>query len=156
MKAGPKAAVDQTPLPFCPRSVGCCPVRCVLREVRVGAEGHGCTHTPLRLRDWQRDLVGSVLDADPQPRLVTDLGGVGDAHYRWPVERCAVGVERRPVDGLIACAARPGGVPAAVTEAGLTADQDLARAKGVAVRASRRRVGDPLLGRRSYKLAQHA
>jgi hypothetical protein len=43
------------------------------------------------------------------------LGGVGDAHYRWPVERCAVGVERRPVDGLIACAARPGGVPAAVT-----------------------------------------
>ena len=24
--------------------------------------------TPLRLRDWQRDLVASVLDADPQPR----------------------------------------------------------------------------------------
>ncbi|GAA4294675.1 hypothetical protein GCM10023161_44390 [Mycobacterium paraffinicum] len=24
--------------------------------------------TPMRLRDWQQDLVGSVLDADPQPR----------------------------------------------------------------------------------------
>ena len=53
-----------------------------------------------------------------------------------PSSAAAVGVERRPVDGLIACAARPGGVPAAVTEAGLMADQDLARAKGVAVRAS--------------------
>ena len=56
----------------------------------------------------------------------------------------------------IACAARPGGVPAAMTEAGLMADQDLARAKGVTIRASRRRVDDPLPVRRLYQLAQHS
>jgi len=66
-----------------------------------------------------------------------------------------VGVEWRAVHGLVACAARPGGVPAAVAEAGLMADQDLARAKGVAVRAARRRVGDPLSVRGLYEFAQH-
>ena len=34
-------------------------------------------------------------------------------------------------------------------------DQDLAGAEGVSVRASGRRVGDPLPGRRLYQLAQH-
>ena len=53
----------------------------------------------------------------------------GDAHGRWPVERRAVGVERRPVHRLIACAARPGGVPAAVPEAGLMTDEHLSGAE---------------------------
>jgi hypothetical protein len=39
-----------------------------------------------------------------------------------------VGVERRPVHRLIACAARPGGVPATVTEASLMTHQHLADA----------------------------
>jgi hypothetical protein len=46
---------------------------------------------------------------------------VGDAHGRWPVERRAVRVERRPVHSLVACSAVPGGVPAAVADAGLMA-----------------------------------
>jgi hypothetical protein len=65
-----------------------------------------------------------------------------------------VGVEWRPEHRLIACAARPGGVAAAVTEAGLMADQDLARAKGVSVRAVRRRVSDPLPRSGLHEVAQ--
>ena len=66
-----------------------------------------------------------------------------------------MGVERRPVHRLVACAARPGGVAAAVPETGLMTDEDLAGAEGVPVGASCRRVGDPLPGRRLYQLAQH-
>jgi hypothetical protein len=42
-------------------------------------------------------------------------------------------VERRPVHRLVACAARPGGVAAAVTEASLIAHERPAGAEGVAV-----------------------
>ncbi|CAN5754340.1 hypothetical protein BH09ACT7_BH09ACT7_32430 [soil metagenome] len=67
MKAGPKAAVDPSPLPWQPRSVGSARfAKFCERFVKV-PKGTGAL-TPLRLRDWQRDLVGSVLDADPQPR----------------------------------------------------------------------------------------
>ena len=41
----------------------------------------------------------------------------------------------------------PTGVPAAVTEASLMANEDLVRAERVAVGASRRWVGDPLPAR---------
>ena len=68
--------------------------------------------------------------------LVTDLGGVGDPYSRRAVERFAVCVERWPVHGLIACAAGPGGVAAAVTEAGLVTDEDLVSAERMPVRAS--------------------
>ena len=53
------------------------------------------------------------------------------------------------------CAACPGGVPAAMPEAELVADQDLIRAERVPVRTSRRWVCDPLPGRRLHQLAQH-
>jgi hypothetical protein len=66
---------------------------------------------------------------------------IGDPHPCRPFECRAVSVKRRPVDGLVAGAAGPGGVSAAVSEAGLMADEDLPGAEGVAVRASRRRVG---------------
>ena len=45
-------------------------------------------------------------------------------------------VERRPEHGLIACAACPGRMPAAVSEAGDMPDEDLIRAEGVTVWAS--------------------
>ena len=64
-------------------------------------------------------------------------------------------VDRRPVDGLVACAARPGGVSAAVTEAGLMAHQDFVCAEGVAVWAACRRVNDPLPVGRSDELTLH-
>ena len=53
-------------------------------------------------------------------------------------------VEGRPVHRLIACAACPCSVPAAVAETGLMPDEDLAGAKRVAVGAAGRWVGDPL------------
>jgi hypothetical protein len=59
------------------------------------------------------------------------------------------------VHRLVACATRPGGVPAAVTETSLMAHQPLLRAKAVPVRASRRRVGDPLPVRGLNQIAQH-
>jgi hypothetical protein len=64
-------------------------------------------------------------------------------------------VEGRPVHRLVAFPACPGGVPAAVPEAGDMPDEDLAGAERVAVRASRRWVGDPLPGRGLHQLAQH-
>jgi phage terminase large subunit-like protein len=67
MKAGPKAAVDSSPLPWRPRTTGVARFgKFCERFVKV-PKGAGA-RSPLRLRDWQRDLVGSVLDADPQPR----------------------------------------------------------------------------------------
>ena len=56
-----------------------------------------------------------------------------------------MGVERWPVNRLIACAAGPGGVAAAVPEAGLMTDQHLIRAERVSARASRRWMGGSTL-----------
>ena len=64
-----------------------------------------------------------------------------------------MGVYRRSVHHLIAYAAGPGGVPAAVAETGLMSHQDLVRPR--ALGAMRGRVGDPISGRFSYELAQH-
>ena len=71
------------------------------------------------------------------------------------IERRAVGVDRRPVHRLIARPARPCGVPAAVPETSLVADENLSGAELVTVHATRRQVRDPLPGRGLYKLAQH-
>jgi hypothetical protein len=59
------------------------------------------------------------------------------ARQSRPIQRRAVHVERRPVHGLVAHAAGPGGVPAAMAEAGDVTDQDVVRPEGVAVGASR-------------------
>jgi hypothetical protein len=66
-----------------------------------------------------------------------------------------VDVERRSEHRLIACAARPGGVAADVTEAGLMTDEHLVRAESVPVGAARRWVRDPLPGRGLNQFAQH-
>ena len=66
-----------------------------------------------------------------------------------------MGVERWPVHRLIACAAGPCGVSAAVAETGLMPYEDLVGSECVSVRAMRGRVGDPVPGRRLHELAQH-
>ena len=58
-----------------------------------------------------------------------------------PLERRAVGVERRDVRRLIARAARPGGVAATVPEAHLMTHQYVAGAERVPVRAAARWFG---------------
>ena len=66
-----------------------------------------------------------------------------------------MGVERRSIHRLIARAAGPGGVAAAVAEARLVANEHLIGAELVTVRASRRRVGDPLAVRGLYEITEH-
>lgn len=66
MRAGPKRAVDDSVLPFRPRSNGPESERFAQfcrKYLRLSGG------TPLILRDWQRELVSSVWDADPRPRL---------------------------------------------------------------------------------------
>lgn len=68
MKAGPKNAVDASPLPWRPRSRGSAKFAAFCkRYVRV-PKGTGAL-SPLLLRSWQKALVGSVLNADPAPRI---------------------------------------------------------------------------------------
>nr|HRD14267.1 terminase [Mycobacterium sp.] len=67
MKAGPKAAVNDSELAFAPTSRGASAFAEFCQQFIKVPKGTGAK-SPLRLRDWQRDLIGSVEDADPQPR----------------------------------------------------------------------------------------
>lgn len=67
MRAGPKAAVDESALPFRTRTTGSARFGAFCEKFVRVPKGTGAL-SPLRLRDWQRDLVGSVEDADPMPR----------------------------------------------------------------------------------------
>jgi hypothetical protein len=90
MKAGPKAAVDPTVLPFRPRSLGAARfAKFCERHVKV-PKGTGA-RTPLRLRDWQRDVtvdeVAAEVDyqvpsAEGEPRGVP-MGGEREPRG-WP------------------------------------------------------------------------
>jgi hypothetical protein len=86
----------------------------VLRELFDQAEGGPHSQIALRRRTKTSRSV-------PRCR---------DPHWRRPVERRAVDVERRPVHRVVACAARPRGVPAAVAEAGDMLDEDLVGTEG--------------------------
>jgi hypothetical protein len=72
------------------------------------------------------------------------------AHSRRPVEARAMSIERRAVHRHVAHAARPGRVPAAVTEASLVPDEHLSGAEVVPIRASRGRVDHPPPRRRLH------
>lgn len=65
-KAGPKSHRDETPLPFRPRVTGAARFAKFTEKFLVVPKGKGAGK-PFRLRDWQVDLVGSVLDVDPMP-----------------------------------------------------------------------------------------
>jgi hypothetical protein len=82
-------------------------------------------------------------------------GGAAKTQRRWPVQRRAVAVERRPVPRLVAHPAGPGGVAATLAEARLMSHEHLVGPERVPVGASRRRVGDPLPGRGLHEIAEH-
>jgi phage terminase large subunit-like protein len=68
MKAGPKAAVDGSPLPLRgSRRRELAVARFALDYIRA-PRGHGA-RKPLRLRPWQRELIAATWDQRPQPRL---------------------------------------------------------------------------------------
>jgi phage terminase large subunit-like protein len=77
MPAGPKRAVDPSVLPWRPRSTGSPRFAKFCETYIVVPKGTGA-RSPLILRDWQRDLVGSVLDAIPQPRTAAWTLGRGN------------------------------------------------------------------------------
>jgi len=68
MRAGPKAAVDDSRLPFRSPKAGAERFAAFCRQYVVVPKGHGARRR-LRLRPWQVELVASVLDATPRPRL---------------------------------------------------------------------------------------
>ena len=68
MKAGPKAAVDGSRLPWRPRTVGAARFAAFCSKYVVPPKGTGA-RAPMKLRPWQIELAGSVLDSDPRPRL---------------------------------------------------------------------------------------
>jgi hypothetical protein len=65
VKAGPKAAVDSSRLPFRSRHRGGERFAAFCREYVVVPKGHGALRR-LRPRPWQVDLVSSVWGADPK------------------------------------------------------------------------------------------
>lgn len=67
MRAGPKAAVDDTGLPFASEATGSARFAAFCEQYVRTPKGTGALE-PMQLRAWQRDLVGSVLDAQVQPR----------------------------------------------------------------------------------------
>jgi phage terminase large subunit-like protein len=67
MKAGPKAAVDPSPLPWRPRTVGAARFAAFCQRYITTPKGKGARR-PLRLRSWQIELASSIL-TDPQPRI---------------------------------------------------------------------------------------
>jgi phage terminase large subunit-like protein len=68
VKAGPKAAVNGSPLPLRgSRRRELAVARFATDYIRV-PRGHG-VRKPLRLRPWQRSLIASTWDQKPRPRL---------------------------------------------------------------------------------------
>jgi phage terminase large subunit-like protein len=68
VKAGPKTAVDGSPLPLrSSRRRELAVARFATDYIRV-PRGHG-VRKPLRLRPWQRELIAATWDARPRPRL---------------------------------------------------------------------------------------
>jgi hypothetical protein len=67
VRAGPKPAVDGSRLPFRSRKVGAKRFEAFCQRYITVPKGHGA-RKPLRIRPWQLDLVGSVLDPVPPPR----------------------------------------------------------------------------------------
>jgi len=68
VRAGPKAAVDGSRLPLRSPTTGAARWASFCRKYIVVPKGHGVLRR-LRPRPWQVELVGSVWDASPRPRL---------------------------------------------------------------------------------------
>jgi hypothetical protein len=68
VRAGPKVAVDSSPLAFRSRLSGAGRFAGFCRQYVVVPKGKGSLK-PLRLRPWQVELAGSVLDPAPPPSL---------------------------------------------------------------------------------------
>lgn len=68
MKAGPKAAVDASVLPFRSSKTGAARFEAFTAKYVMTPKGTGARKA-MRLRPWQVELVASILDPDPRPRI---------------------------------------------------------------------------------------
>lgn len=68
MAAGPKRAADPTPLPFVSDLVGVERFAAWCAEFLITPKGHGVGE-PMRLRDWQVEMLRPVLDPSPRPSV---------------------------------------------------------------------------------------
>jgi phage terminase large subunit-like protein len=68
VRAGPKAAVDGSPLPFASEASGSQRFAAFCEAFVVTPKGTGARE-PMTLRAWQVELVASILDPHPRPRL---------------------------------------------------------------------------------------
>ncbi|BBY61158.1 terminase large subunit domain-containing protein [Mycolicibacterium sarraceniae] len=112
MKAGPKGAVDESPLSWRPRSAGSVRfARFCQRYIRVPS-GTGAL-SPMRLRGWQRELVGSVLDVPVQPRtagwMLPRGQGKSSLMAAWGVYELFLGGEAAVID-IVAVDERQAGI----------------------------------------------
>ncbi|BBY42182.1 terminase large subunit domain-containing protein [Mycolicibacterium celeriflavum] len=128
MKAGPKGAVDDSALPWRPRSSGSARFASFCQKFVKVPKGTGAK-TPLRLRDWQRELVGSVLDSQPRPRTAGWMLGRGNGKSSlmaaWGVYELFTGGEGSVVC-VVAVDERQAGVVYNIARRMVELDDDLA------------------------------
>ena len=105
MRAGPKAAVDDSALPWRPRGSESERFAQFCRRFLVVQHGFGAGK-PLKIRDWQRELVASVLDADPVPRLAGWLIARGNGKSSLLAALSVYKMFTSPTGGSIVCCAR--------------------------------------------------
>ena len=149
MKAGPKAAVEPSSLPFRPRSAGSArfAVFCE-RFIRV-PKGTGAL-SPLRLRPWQLELVGQCARRRPAAAhgRLDDASRAGqvDAWWpRWACTTCCCGGEGAVVV-VVAVDERQAGIVFSIARRMVELDDELA----AACQVFKERAGDPGAGRASF------
>lgn len=76
MKAGPKQAVDKSPLPFTCDATGVERFAAWCEQFLTVPKGRGAGG-PMRLRDWQLEMLRPFLDPDPRPVVGAIMGPRG-------------------------------------------------------------------------------
>lgn len=102
---GPKAKVDDSPLPWRPKGSESERFAQFCKRFLKVPSGHG-VGKPLIIRDWQRDLVASVLDADPVPRLAGWMMPRGSGKSSLVAALCVFKMFTSEPGGQVVCCAR--------------------------------------------------
>lgn len=105
MQAGRKGAVDDSRLPWRPRGSESARFVQFCKRFLTVQHGHGAGK-PLIIRDWQRELVASVLDADPVPRLAGWLIARGNGKSSLLAALSVYKMFTSDTGGSIVCCAR--------------------------------------------------
>jgi phage terminase large subunit-like protein len=108
MHAGPKKVVDSSPLSWRPRGSESQRFAQFCRKFLTVQHGHGAGKA-LVIREWQRELVASVLDADPVPRLAGWLIARGNGKSSLLAALSVYKMFTSSMGGSIVCCARTQG-----------------------------------------------